>query len=255
MKKFLRKGAAALLVFALVAFLAACSGAFVDPGWTEAGGDEGGGGSGGLVTEPEVINGFYGVTTDGRTIEIIITSRGSKTVFSTGNSYVVKIDGREVSRGTVTASNGSLVFNSINGSSVSSIDTMSPGAITITASGGTVYSGKVVEAEDYYYCIGAPTNASKSEIEQVLARETRTPEDVYIYCTTGHGTDMFFDWPETKTGSWEEMKIFAKKYGAPDSVIYNIAKVLKGKVSAVDWYHWSSEGYNIMFYISRMPLW
>jgi uncharacterized repeat protein (TIGR02543 family) len=65
---------------------------------------------------------------------------------------------------------------------------------------------------------------------------------------------MFLDYPENKAGSWEDMKSFARKYGAPDSVIDDVAKRLAGKVSAVGWYRWDSEGYNIMFYVSRIPL-
>jgi hypothetical protein len=68
MKTVLRKGAAALFVFALAGFLAGCSGSFVDPGWIEALGDTGGsGGSSNLYntyweyeTEDEYIIAVFG---------------------------------------------------------------------------------------------------------------------------------------------------------------------------------------------------
>jgi hypothetical protein len=231
-------------------------------GFGLAGCDNGSGVGGGGITTPEVINGFYGVTSDGKTIEIVITPKSSNsTLFSksavsrwtTGDDYFVYIDRVKVSGGTitVTAENDSITFVSNDGSSVSSITTTAPGNITITPNGGTAYSGKVVAAEDHYYCIGAATDASKAEILSVFSG--KTPEEVYRWCST-YGTSMFLDYPESKAGTWNEIVLWGKGYGAPDYVISGMAEELKGKVSAVGWYRWASEGYNIMFYISRVPL-
>lgn len=215
-------------------------------------------------TSPEVINGFYGVTSNGKTIEIVITPRSSGSALSsrsvtatikytTGDDYFVYIDRVKVSSGTitVTAENGTINFTSNDGSTVSSITATAPGTITVTPSGGSAYSGQVVAAQDHYYCIGAATYASKAEIENVFSG--KTPEQVYTYCSTT-GTSMFLDWPESNAGTWNEIVSWAKGYAAPDYVISGIAKELTGKVSAVGWYRWASEGYNIMFYISRVPL-
>jgi hypothetical protein len=233
-------------------------------GMTVAGCDDGSTDDGGGATTPEVINGFYGVTSDGKTIEIVITPQSSQSVLSsrsastiaawtTGDHYFVYVDRIKVSSGTITvsASNGIIAFSSSDGSSVSSINATAPGAITITPSGGSAYTGKVVAAEDYYYCIGAATYASETQIKSVF--NGKTPEQVYNYCSTT-GTSMFLDWPESNAGTWGEMVTWAKGYSAPDGVISDMAEELTGKVSAVGWYNWSARGYNIMFYISRVPL-
>ncbi|MDR0639075.1 MAG: hypothetical protein LBG27_09305 [Spirochaetaceae bacterium] len=212
-------------------------------------GDDDGGGS---VTTPEVINGFYGVTNNGKTIEVVIKNKAPTEKWTSGDDYFVYIDRIETSRGTitVTSGNGQIIFTSTDGSSVSAITITNPSAITVTK-GGTTYSGKIVAAQDLYYCIGAATDASKAQIESVFAG--KTPEQVYTWCSTT-GTSLFLDYPESNIGTWNEMVRWAKGFAAPNAVINGIAGDLTGKVSAVGWYRWASEGYNIMFYISRMPL-
>jgi hypothetical protein len=241
-----------VLLAALALVCVSCTGAYINP-------DAGGGGA----STSEIINGFYGVTSDGKTIEIVITSQSSKSVlssrsasnWSTGDHYFITIDRIKVSSGTitVTATNGSITFSSTDGSSVSSINITAPGAITIRTSGGTQYSGKVVEAKDYYYCIGAPTDASEATIKGVL--NGKTPEQVYNYCSTT-GTYLFFEYPETFAGTWEDILVWAGKYNAPPTVIKNVHDELfdNGKVSAVGYYYWNKEGFNIMFYVAKVPL-
>lgn len=217
----------------------------------DGGGDDGGGGGGGGGT-PNVINGYWGVTDDGKNIEIVITPSASSSVaraldWSTGDSYVAKVDGKVVSRGTIVASGGSILFTSTDGSSVN----ITGNGIIIDSSGGTRYNGTIVPARDYFYGIGASTDYTQSQIVSFFSG--KTPEEVYNYCSTIGS--IHFDWPETKEGTWKEMKAFAKGYACPDGVIDDIGNTLNknGNVSAWGYYK-HPDGYNVMFYIAKVPI-
>jgi hypothetical protein len=211
-----------------------------------------GDGEGGENGTPNVINGYWGVTDDGKNIEIVITPSVSSSVakaanWSTGDSYIAKVDGAVVSRGTIVASGGSISFTATDGSSVN----ITGNGIVIKSSAGTTYSGTIVPAQDYFYCIGASTDYTQSEIASQFSG--KTPEGVYNYCsTTGY---YHFDRPETEEGTWEEIKAFGKKYACPNGVIADIGNTLNvnGNVSAWGYYK-HPDGYNIMFYIAKVPI-
>ncbi|MDR1576160.1 MAG: hypothetical protein LBS37_09165 [Treponema sp.] len=218
----------------------------------------GGGGDGSTSTQPtqegistpEVIDGYYGVTNDGKTIKIVITSPGStgagKAIdWSKTNNYTAYVDGKVVSRGTVIASGGSIEFKQKDGGAVN----ITGDAITIT-DGGTTYSGSVTAAKDYYYCIGSTTTYTESQINSLFTGQT--PEQIYNYCSTTGSYN--FDYPDVEEGNWEDMKAFGKQYGCPDSVVSDIAKKLNDTVSAWGYYHSAQYNSNIMFYIARVPL-
>jgi hypothetical protein len=214
--------------------------------------DHGGGGDGNENGTPNVINGYWGVTNDGKNIEIVITPSVSSSVvravnWSTGDYYVAKVDGVVVSRGTIVASGGSISFTATDGSSVN----ITGSGIVINSSAGTTYSGTIVPARDYFYCIGASTDYTKSEIDSSFTG--KTPEEVYNYCsTTG---SHHFDWPETQEGTWKEMKALGKRNACPNGVIADIGNTLNvnGNVSAWGYYR-HPDGYNVMFYIAKVPI-
>jgi hypothetical protein len=214
--------------------------------------DHGGGGSGSENGTPNVINGYWGVTDEGKNIEIIVTPSVSSSAarasnWSTGDSYVATVDGEVVSRGTIVASGGSISFTSTDGSSVN----ITGNDIVITSSTGTTYSGTIVPAQDYFYCIGAITDYTQSEIVSFFSG--KTPEQVYNYCSTTGSNH--FSWPDTEKGTWEEIKAFGKEYSCPNGVIADIGNTLNvnGNVSAWGYYRYP-DGYNIMFYVAKVPI-
>jgi hypothetical protein len=232
MKKVVCSSIAIILLIALA--LIGCS--------SPSGSDDG-------ITPPS-LDGFYGTTDDGKTIEILISSSALNAAWSTGNYYVAKINDAIVSRGTIVASPGSISFTQTSGGTVSSINIIGSGAIIITDGGGTTYSGNVKAAEDYYYCIGATTSLTQSQIASNFTG--KTPEDIYAWCS-GPGSS-YFDWPETREGTFADIVAFGKEYLAPDSVLSQVATDLNGRVSAWGYYYYSQSGQNCMFYVARTPL-
>jgi hypothetical protein len=203
------------------------------------------------ISTPAVINGYYGVTDDGKTIQIVITPSGSKNagraiVWSAGDTYTAYVNGKVVSQGTVVASAGVIAFASSDGSTVN----ITGKTIVIKTGNGTTYNGNITPAADYYYCIGTTTTYKESEINTLFSG--KTPEQVYNYCST---TGVYhFDYPRTETGTWEEMKKIAKEEECPDTIVSAIAKKLDSNVSAWDYYYADKYNSNVMFYIARLPL-
>jgi hypothetical protein len=203
------------------------------------------------ISTPAVINGYYGVTDDGKTIQIVITPSGNQNVsksikWTNHDVYTAYVDGQVVSKGTITASGGSILFAPSDGSSVN----ITGDSIVITTSGGTTYNGDIIPAADYYYCIGATTDYTKNEINTLFSGET--PEEVYNFCSTTGASH--FDYPDTVEGTWENIKAFAKLQGCDDSMVSKIAKELDSNVSAWDYYYTNKYNSNVMFYIARLPL-
>jgi hypothetical protein len=106
--------------------------------------------------------------------------------WSMTNSYVISNDGVVTGHGTITASNGSIVFASGNDSSVNIIDS----SIVITSSEGSAFSGNITPAQDYYFCIIAGTDLTESQIAD--STKIKTPEEVYYYSPYAKAKDCVF---------------------------------------------------------------
>jgi hypothetical protein len=205
----------------------------------------------GGVQNPKSIKGYYGVTSDGKTIEVIIgsNSRSVRSVIGTIiTHYEINVAGVVVSRGTVVNDDGNITFTPSDGSTVT--PTVSNGEITAitiqSADGYSSYSGPTFESRDYFYGIGAGTDFTESQIENMI--RGKTPKDVYDYCWT---QASHFDDPESTAGTFAELTAFGQLYACPVTVIDGIADALDGNVSAVGWYNDGET--NIMYYVSRIP--
>jgi hypothetical protein len=166
--------------------------------------------------------------------------------WSMTNSYVITNDGVVTGHGTITASEGSIVFASGNDSSVNIIDS----SVVITSSEGSAFSGNITPVQDYYFCIIAGTDLTESQIAD--STKIKTPEEVYYYCSSimvDH-----FDVPSARSGTWEEMKIFAKENMVPGSVMDDVAEKLDGNVSAWAYYHNEEYDGSFVFYIVKAPV-
>jgi hypothetical protein len=223
-----------------------------------------GGGTDPGIVRPNVINGYYGVTADGKTIEVIVTPSSSSNVLSNtnvsrsvtytvSNAYVIKIDGIVVSSGTVDNTGGTITFTPTDGSIINSSPS-SGGVLTsisVTSSGVT-YSASMHEAIDFYYAIGAATTYTLAECKALMAG--KTPEEVYAYCWSAGET--FFD-PDSDSGTFDEIVAFGRSNDCPDTEISRVSKDLNsGKISGMGSYSHVVSGitYNVMFYVSKVPL-
>jgi hypothetical protein len=219
--------------------------------------DNGNGGGDGIIT-PNIINGYYGVTSDGKTIEVIFTpspsNRNASRSITVYNSYVIKIDGVVVSVGTVTNTGGTITFTPTDGSTVTPTLTGEVlDSISVTSSDGITYSADMNEAADFYYSIGAATYMTLAECQALI--NGKTPEQVYQYCWGN--TELFLDDPDDAAGTFDDMVAFGRSHSCPDAEISRVAKELNsGKISGVGCYSYSENGYtyNIMFFVSKVPL-
>jgi hypothetical protein len=207
---------------------------------------------------PSIINGYYGVTSDGKTLELLITvpsaskaiSKLARAVIWEENCpYTLKVDGVVISTGTIKNTDGNMTFVPSDSSTVTPTfdNTGVITRISVTKADGTTYSGDTYESKDFFYCIGAPTSYTASFIKTKF--EGMTPEQVHEYCWSH---SQYFSYPDSDSGNWEEIKVFGRSYKCPETLINSVGARLEGKVSAWDSYTHSEYGL-IMFYVSRIP--
>jgi hypothetical protein len=195
-------------------------------------------GDGGPVT-PTVINGYYGVISDGKTIEVIATS---------GN-YVLRLDGVEFNRGPLNAS--PITLNPTTGTTV--VITTSGGAITgvtVTSNGQNM---PIQSARDYYYstAMAAPTSFTRQDFESMIAG--KTPKQVYEYCQ--NHPDISTSNYEVYEGTWADMVALAREEGVPVLVFSQVAEIMNaGKISGFGFFYWPEYKINVIYYISKIPI-
>lgn len=204
--------------------------------------------SGGVV-KPTVINGYYGVTADGKTIEVIITptAHNVNVDFGTANNYVIKIDGVEKSKGTVTKSGSAIVFTASDGSAVNAAINSNGDltSLSVTKSGATYTAASMVTSSDYFYAIGGPTNQSEKQIKEDFLGGTPTQIKNYLYTHLGD-----YDYHE---GTFDEIMAFGKSWKCPDKELSQISKEMNsGSFYGIGYYKHSQYG-NIVYCVSRLP--
>jgi hypothetical protein len=220
--------------------------------------DTGNGHSDSWAKTPSIINGYYGVTSDGKTIELLTTIPSASkaisglaraVIWEENCSYTLKVDGVVISTGTIKNTDGNMTFVPSDSSTVTpTVD--STGVITrisVTKADGTTYSGDTYESKDFFYCIGAPTSYTAGFIKTKF--DGMTPEQVYEYCWNN---SQYFNYPDSDSGNWEKIKAFGRSYKCPETLINSVGARLEGKVSVWDSYTHSENGL-IMFYVSRIP--
>ena len=206
------------------------------------------------IETPVVINGYYGVTSDGKTLEIIIKEGTAKNIAVTSrmvtwganNTYEIKINGKVVSSGTASKTGESITFTPSDGSSVT-VDSYTSGAPNISVSNGeNTYKAKTVVAQDYYYAVGGPVDKTLAQLRNDFAGKTpETIYNTYFYLVDG------YDWD---AGTWEYICEFGKFYQCPDSELSRVAKEMNaGNISGVGYYTHKQWG-NIVYYVSKVPL-
>jgi hypothetical protein len=226
-----------------------------------------GGGSGGSDA-PETITGFYGVTADGKTIEIILTpstgtSQNARAIAGSG-TYVIKIDGKEVSKGSFNSDGKILTFAPTDGSTVAPMTIPSGSGILpeikITGADDNEYSGKTAEAEDYYYIGTLLTKYTKAELTAVVSGKTLGEVDDISK------TDSNFKSSEGVEGTWDELVVIFTSSGYPASFFKNMASNLTEDTLLIwDWLEKSSfdqeqageedrDYPNFLLIVSRMPM-
>lgn len=211
--------------------------------------DNGSGGSG-KIEEPTVINGYYGVTSDGKSIEVIITPISRDVEWGATNEYVIRIDGVEKSKGTATKSGSTINFTPGDGSSVS-VSNYNGGApsVSVTKDGTTYTAQTMVTSRDYYYSVGAATGQTSTEIQQIFSG--KTPEQIYNYYLKNSQYFSDYDYEE---GTFDDIVAFGKYWKCPDSQLSQVSKDMNsGKVFGVGYYRHSQYG-NIVFFVSKLPL-
>jgi hypothetical protein len=232
--------------------------------------DDSGGGGGGapdITTPPAQINGFYGVTSGGKTIQVIITpavslSTQTRTVsWALTNTYQIKVAGIVVSQGTITNISGTIEFTPTDGSTV----TATPGgiglisAITVVTGSGTSYNGSCAESTDYYYMMAGGTTYTKSDWDDFC--KSMSPGALYDYCMAH--TEMFGD-GVIKAGTWEEVAEFGIESGLQsgndrnqlETTISQIRDTLNSEAYAIGFFPLDSTYIykGGVFYVSRLPL-
>jgi len=202
-----------------------------------------GGGDDGIV-RPNIINGYYGVTNDGKTIEVIIEDGVTLTVDDYANkTYVIKVDGVEKSKGTVTKSGSTITFTKSTGDNVSGIITSgSLASLTV----GSITSITMVTSRDHFYCIGGPTSQSEEQIKQNFLTG-KTPTQIKSYLET-YLNDYDYD-----EGAFDYIIEFGKSYNCPNKELTRISEEMNsGKFYGVGYYKHKEYG-NIVYCVSRLP--
>jgi len=221
---------------------------------TDCGGDS----DDGIVT-PTVFDGYYGVTASGETVEVIITPPASSSIrainWSVTNNYVIRLDGTEKSRGTVAKSGSTITFNASDGTVVTATEYNSSTEtfkITVKKGDEVLFSVEtMVTSADHYYALGALTTLSLAEIQRLI--KGKTPEKLYEECWNNTN---YFSYPSFSDGTFDELVVFAKNNGCPDSEISRVSKELNsGKISGFGYY--KSPDYPsqyIMYFVSKLQL-
>jgi hypothetical protein len=213
------------------------------------------------ITRPTVFNGYYGVTTTGETIEIIISTPVSANIlhsnglsrsvnWSASSPYEIKIDGVVVSRGTCTNNNGKIGFSPTDGSTiaVTGYTGMVP-KINVTKNGTTYSSSTLKEAVDFFYGIGASTYMTESQMRTNFSG--KTPEQIYQWCI--NNTSYFPDYPDQRAGTFDTMVAFGNEYSCPIAQINRVTdEINSGNISGWGFYVHPQYG-NIIYGISRIP--
>ena len=207
------------------------------------------------IETPVIFNGYYGVTDDGDTLEIIIKEGTAKNIAVTSrmvtwganNTYEIKINGKVVSKGTASKTGESITFTPSDGSSVS-VDSFNNDAlgVSVTPAGGVgVIKANTIAAKDYYYAIGGPINKTREQLQTDFAG--KTPEQIYnAYFKLVDGYDY-------DAGTWDYICDFGKSYQCPDSELSRVAKEMNaGNISGVGYYTHKQWG-NIVYYVSKIP--
>jgi hypothetical protein len=224
-------------------------------------GIEGGGDS----DAPETITGFYGVTTDGKIIEIILTSsngtsQNARAIAESG-TYVIKIDGFIVSEGSFTNNGNTLTFASTDNSTVTPVISSDGELTSITVvADNTSYSGKTIESKDHYYIGTLLTKYTKDQFTAVVSGKTLG--ELANIC----GSDSNFRDSEGVDGRWDELVEIFTLSGYPASYFTNMAsKLTEDTLLIWDWTEKSSfdqeqadgedKDYpNFILFVSRMPI-
>jgi len=198
------------------------------------------------VVAPTVINGYYGVTANGESMEVIITPASRATVeWASQNTYSIRVDGTEVSKGTAVKSGSVITFTSTDGSAVivGSYDADGSPKVSVTKDGKTYTAQTMVTSSDYYYAYGAPTSDSYDKIQSNF--KGKTPKQIYDQYLKNSDGDG--DW-----GTWDYIVQFAGFYECPNSELSRISSEMNsGKISGTGYYTHSSFG-NIVYYVSRI---
>ncbi|MDR1147269.1 MAG: hypothetical protein LBK66_01415 [Spirochaetaceae bacterium] len=223
------------------------------------GGDGGGGGGDG----PEIINGYYGITSDGKTIEIIITS-SNKTAQNArvllNGTYRTMINGIKMSEGTCQNDNGMPKFTSIDGVSTVALQ-ISGGVLSITVKGtdNKTYQGSAVESRDWFYCVAGGTVFTESEFNEKFKNKTML--EIFTYIWAHEGTDFSTNSDELAEITWDDMVKLGKTMPVPpsDSVLQEVASNMKGNVCGIyflkDAWLWDKNNpkMNLISFVSRLP--
>jgi len=203
------------------------------------------GGDSGEIVRPNVIDGYYGVTFDGKTIEVLVN-------WSTSNAYTIKVDGSSVSQGTATNSGGIMTFTPSDNSAVTVTGYAEGGEAPLVSveNSGTTYTAQTMStASDYYYCVGAATGQSSLQIQQLFAG--KTPEQIYSYYLSN---PQYFDDYDAEEGTFDEIVEFAQYWKCPNSELSRISNEMNsGKFFGVGYYTHPQYG-NIVFFISKIQM-
>jgi len=208
----------------------------------------------GSIETPVILNGYYGVTSDGKTLEIIIKEGTAQNIavasrmviWGANNTYQIRVNGVVVSSGTATKTGESISFVPTDGSSVD-VNSFSNDALAISVTppdGIAPISATTIPAKDYYYAIGGPINKTREQLQADFAG--KTPELIYnTYFKLVDGYDY-------DAGTWEFICDFGKYYQCPDSELSRVAKEMNaGNISGVGYYKHKEYG-NIVYYISKI---
>jgi len=207
------------------------------------------------VVSPVVINGYYGVTSYGETLEIIIKEVTAQSIavasrmviWGANNTYQIRVNGVVVSSGTATKTGESISFVPTDGSSVD-VKSFSNDALAISVTppdGIAPISATTIAAKDYYYAIGGPINKTREQLQADFAG--KTPDKIY--------NDYFklVDGYDYDAGTWAFICEFGKYYQCPNSELSRVANEMNaGNISGVGYYSHSSYG-NIVYYVSKIP--
>ncbi|MDR1147268.1 MAG: hypothetical protein LBK66_01410 [Spirochaetaceae bacterium] len=228
------------------------------------------GSGGGGSDAPETITGFYGVTADGKTIEIILTpsngtSQNARAIAGSG-TYVIKIDGVIVSKGSFTNNGGTPTFTPTDDSTVNV--SMSGGeltSITVVGADKKSYSGKTIESKDYYYICGIDIKYTEAKLTAVVSGKT-LGELAKICETDSNFKKSNFEDYTVLEGTWDELVEIFIGFGYPASYFTNMAsKLTEDTLLIWDWTEKSlfdqeqgdekdRDYSNLMLVGSRMPM-
>ncbi|MDR1147918.1 MAG: hypothetical protein LBK66_04740 [Spirochaetaceae bacterium] len=221
-------------------------------------GGEGGG------NEPQLIDGYYGVTEKGETIEVILTlSKAAKAVVS--GTFVIKINGVVVSSGNYENDNGKTTLTATDGSTVKIEldDKLSLKSIEVKKADGTEYKGSTYESKDYYYVNTILTKCTKDELAAFVSGKT-----IGEFADTFQQDDRFptEEGDESLEVSWDYFVEIFTAFDHPTSFFTNITSMLnKDTLFVWDWVEktpkekeMEEEKYsdypNFIMFVSRVPL-